>query len=57
MNDNQAYALNLLEKILATQPSLLSSSGAPTIQDGENAAAFCIGFIQSYSAWLNQQPM
>jgi hypothetical protein len=56
MTDEKFDAINLLEKVLASQPNLLSYASTGTNDsEGKKAAEFCIGFIETYSAWLEKQ--
>ncbi|WP_050465487.1 hypothetical protein [Herbaspirillum autotrophicum] len=57
---NKADALheakNALFEIIKEQPNLLSYAGLATNEKhGENAAKFCISFIETYGAWLETQ--
>lgn len=56
MTESQYDARNLLEKVLTTQPELLSYANIATSgRHGEQAAEFCIKFIETYAAWLEKQ--
>ena len=43
-------SIEMLEKLITHQPDITTGRGS-----GENVANFCIKFIETYSAWLEQQ--
>ncbi|CAB3804848.1 hypothetical protein [Paraburkholderia caffeinilytica] len=49
-------ARRLLLKILETQPNLMQFNGGPQNR-GDDAANFCIKFIETYSDWLLKNPV
>ena len=52
MEKEKSAALRVLQKILETQPNLLTSKLGS--KSGADTAEFCIGFIERYSEWLKQ---
>ncbi|ONN64809.1 hypothetical protein [Herbaspirillum sp. VT-16-41] len=48
-------AIARLGELLEKQPNLLSyASMGSDAGEGKKAAEFCIGFIQTYAAWLQE---
>ncbi len=55
MNDQSSInvkAFNLLDRILETQPNLLTEKTGT--QGGKRVAEFCASFIETYSEWLEK---
>ncbi len=47
-------ATGMLQTLIANQPKLMEYEKASK-NTGEDAAEFCIAFIETYAAWLEKQ--
>ncbi|WAW11233.1 hypothetical protein NB640_06285 [Oxalobacter vibrioformis] len=53
LSNSQQHAIQILHKVLETQPNVVSHTSQRT--SGDDAARFCISFIEAMSEWLSQQ--
>lgn len=48
-------AENLLDTLIKNQPNMFLSGSYAQGSRGEDAAEYCIKFIETYAAWLKKQ--